>query len=86
MNKKTIARWEKHLAEQMKDLKIESFRGIPQKEGRIELFNNDDVKCTVCGKPTKTVLFIDKYNHGQTTNVCKECLKKAIEILEKEVN
>lgn len=82
MDKKTIARWDKHLGEQMKELKIESFRPNPQKEGRIELFNNEPTKCLVCGKETKTIAFMNKNNQGTTISVCKECLKKAMELLD----
>ena len=82
MNDKQMKIWGERLAEQRKELGIEAFRPTdPKRQGRIELFSDEPAKCIVCGKETKVLFFISRNNQGQTTNVCKECLKKGIELL-----
>ena len=84
--KKEIEQWDAHLAEQNKDLHkgiIESKKGYSQREkGRVEILSKD--LCLVCKHPGYEVLFLGKNNMGTALRICKDCLKKALDLMEKE--
>lgn len=84
--KREIELWEKYLAEQNKDLHkgiIESRKGYSQREkGRIEILSKD--LCLVCKHPGYEVLFLGKNNMGTALRICKKCLEKTLDLIEKE--
>ena len=80
MNEKEIKRWDDHLAEQRKELGIDTFRGKNDK-GSIRV-ESDLGHCNICGVETPYILFLNKYNQGTGICVCKECLKETIKMLE----
>lgn len=77
--------WEAHLAEQNKELYkgiIESRKGYSQREkGRIEVRGEEN--CIVCKKPGREILFLGRNNMGTSLCICKNCLKEALDLIEK---
>ena len=86
--KKEIELWEAHLAEKHKEMFdgiIEGRKGYSQREkGRIEIRGEEN--CIVCKKPGREIVFLGRNNMGTALCLCKDCLKEALDLMEKESN
>ena len=84
--KREIELWEEHLAEQNKELKKDLLRArkenAKREKGYIEVRGED--ACIVCKKPGREILFLSKYGQGTALRICKDCLKEALDLVEKE--
>lgn len=83
--KREIELWEEHLAEKHKEMYegiIKDRKGYSQREkGRIEV--RDEDTCIVCKKPGREILFLGRNNMGTALRICKDCLKEALDLIEK---
>ena len=73
MGKNEIARWDKHLSNERKELGIETFRG--QNERGSFKIESDTGKCKICGKE-KT----DFTPAGIRHHICNDCKALPTEI------
>ena len=81
--KKQVEQWDEHLANQRKELGIETFRSKSENGLGSFRIESDLGKCKICNTETPYILFLDKYNQGTGVCVCKDCLRKAADTIEK---
>ena len=84
MDKKELKQWDDHLANERKELGIETFRNVNEDGKGTFRIEQDTGKCKLCGTETHYLLFLDKYNQGTGLCVCKKCLQECLDKIKED--